>query len=405
MLSLRRLLFPALVIAALVAVPAAGYGQVRHVEGKTGPGSFYEMDVPAVWNGTLVLYAHGIVQADQPLLAPRDQAGYAGFRGALLAYGYAVAASSFSSNGWAVADAVQRTHQLGKLFVSKFGQPTQILLAGHSMGGLAILELAEKYPGQYAGALPMCAPLGGGIAEIRYAGDARLIFDSYFPGLLPGTPFDVPAGTEYIPRPAPAVPGSPLYEEVFEALITNPQKVMQWTQAAGLPFQPGNVPQMFESALYFLGFQLRYTNDLIERVNGKIPYDNWTTEYAVEIADPDTNAGLSAQLNAEVERYLGDPAAFNYYERNYEPTGDIRFPVVTLHNTYDPGVPSWHEQLYAKKVADAGNSAWLTRLSAAGFGHCNFTATDTLTAFNALVTQVNAVAAGGKLEVGSRQQQ
>jgi len=394
MLSLRRLLVPALVTVALISVPATGFAQVRHLEGKTGPGSFYQMDVPTPWNGTLVLYAHGIVQSDRPVVPPTIQDRYNELREALLAGGYAVAASSFSSNGWALADAVQRTHQLGKLFASKFGQPTETILVGSSLGGLAVVKLAEKYPSQYSGALAMCAPLGGGIPEIRYAGDARVTFDYYFPGLLPGTPFEVPPGTEFIPPSSnPPHPGSTLFWDVYRALMGNQANLLQWVQAAGLPFDPGNPAEMFQSGLYFVGFQLRYTNDLIERVNGKIPYDNSTAQYVVApTGNPDTNTYLSGLLNAGVERYLADPAAVNYYERNYEPTGDIRIPVVTLHTARDPGVPAWHEGLYAQKVADAGNSAWLTQLPLVdAWGHCEFKSADLIGAFNTLLEQVAVV--------------
>ena len=304
MVFTRRLLVPLLVIAALAAVPASGLAQgARHLEGKTGPGSFYVIDVPAAWNGNLVLYAHGIVQAEQPVAPPSDQDGYDYLRSGLLAQGYAVAASSFSSNGWALADAVQRTHQLGKLFVSKFGQPRQTILVGSSLGGLAVVKLAETYPTQYAGALAACAPLGGGVPEIQYAGDGRVIFDYYFPGLLPGTTFEVPEGTRFDP-PTATTPPSPLFYQVYTTLLANPEKLFQWVQAAGLPYQAGNNTEMFQTALYFLGFQLRYTNDFIERVNGKIPYDNLTKEYVVNATpSPAINAYLSAQLNAGVQRY------------------------------------------------------------------------------------------------------
>jgi len=398
MLSLRRLLVPALIMVALISVPAAGFAQVRHVEGKTGPGSFYEMDVPTPWNGTLVLYAHGIVEADKPVATPTDQDSYHLLRAALLGEGYAVAASSFSSNGWALANAVQRTHQLGKLFVSKFGQPSQTILVGSSLGGLAVIKLAEKYPGQYSGALAMCAPLGGGIREIRYAGDARVTLDYYFPTLLPGTPFEVPPGTEFIQPavpPDPSYPGSPLFWKVYFALMGNKANLLQWVQAAGIPYDPANPTEMFQSALYFIGFQLRYTNDLIERVNGQIPYDNATTEYVVApMADEKTNAYLSGVLNLGVQRFLAAPAAVNYYERNYEPPGDIRIPVVTMHTERDPGVPAWHEGLYAEKVAEAGNSAWLTQLPLVdAWGHCKFQPADLTDAFNVLVLKVNEAAA------------
>ncbi len=240
----------------------------------------------------------------------------------------------------------------------------------------------------------MCAPLGGGIPEIRYAGDARVTFDYYFPGVLPGTPFEVPPGTEFIPPSSdPPYPGSQLFWEVYNAMMANPGKLLQWVQAAGLPFDPENPAEMFQSGLYFVGFQLRYTNDLIERVNGKIPYDNSTAQYLVApTGNPGTNAYLSGLLNAGVERYLADPAAVNYYERNYEPTGDIRIPVVTMHTERDPGVPAWHEGLYAQKVAEAGNSAWLTQLPLVdAWGHCEFQPADLIGAFNTLLEQVAVV--------------
>ena len=264
-------------------------------------------------------------------------------------------------------------------------------MAGASLGGLTVVKLAEKYPSQYAGALAMCGPLGGGVEEIRYAADARVTLNYYFPGLLPGTTFEVPEGTEFYP-PTATTPGSPLFYQVYAALMANPGKLVQWVQAAGLPFEPGNTTEMFQTALYVIGFQLRYTNDLIERVNGKTPYENWTTQYVVApTPDPQTNAYLSAQLNAGVERYLGDPAAFNYYERNYEPTGDIRFPVVTLHTTRDGGVPIWHEGIYADKVAAAGSSAWLTQIPVNAWGHCAFQPSDITGAFNTLLAQMAAV--------------
>ena len=393
MFSLRRLIVPVVVVVVLASAPAAGFGQVvKHEEGSIGPGSFYEMDVPVTpvpWNGILVLYAHGIVQADQPVVTPSRLDGYDGLRSGLLASGFAVAASSFSTNGWAVADAVRRTHQLGQLFVSKFGQPTRVLLMGHSLGGLVIVKLAETYPGQYDGALALCAPLGGGIAEIRYAGDARVTLDAFFRDLLPGTPFYVPPGTQFYT-------GSELYNRALGTLATHPEQLRQWVLTAGIPFNPGSSPLqaftgMLSSAMYFVGFQLRYTNDFIERVNGKIPYDNVATTYVVP-GDEDT----SEQLNVEVRRYFADQAALNYYDRNYEPTGDIRFPVVTLHSTWDPGVPLWHEDLYARKVAEAGNSGLLTQLTEDVWGHCTMTPQRTFEAFGILVGQVLQPAGGRK---------
>jgi len=354
-----------------------------HFAGPIGPGSSYEIDLPAAWNGDLVLYAHGIVQADQPVAPPTSQDGYNLLRAALLNGGYAVAASSFSSNGWSLDDAVQRTHQLSAIFKSKAGHPRRIFLLGHSMGALAIVKLAETYPGQYDGALPMCGPLGGALAELQYAGDARVTFDFYFPGVLPGTPFDVPAGTQYLSPFDPGGP-SPLFLSVLSAINSNPSNTLQWATAAQLPF--ANASELGNSALYVVGFVLRYTNDFIERVHGKIPYDNRATQYQVNVTpSPAINMFLSGLLNAGVQRFDADQAALNYYARNYTPTGRIGIPVVTLHTTRDPAIPFAHEALFAAAVADAGESALLVQRPIDRWGHCAFTPAEILSGFSDLV--------------------
>jgi pimeloyl-ACP methyl ester carboxylesterase len=379
MVPIRRL--AVLVLAVVwVALPAPAVAQA-HFEGAIGPGSLYEIDVPPTWNGSLVLFAHAIVQADQPLAPPSGQEGFNGIRAALLAGGYAVAASSYSSNGWALADAVQRTHQLNGIFVSKVGRPAYTYLAGASLGALVVVKLAERFPGQYDGVLAMCGPLGGALTELQYVGDARVTFDYYFPGLLPGSPFSVPPGTVFDPAQGT------LFGIVAATLAANPAKVLQWASAAHLPYADAN--ELAQSALYVIGFDLSYTNDLIERVNGKIPYDNRTTVYQVNVGpDPLVNAILSAQLNQGVARYDADRAALNYYDRNYTPDGAIAVPVLTLHTLRDPAIPFAHEALYAAAVAAQGRSTLLVQRPVNRWGHCAFTPAEVQTAFADLVTWV-----------------
>lgn len=379
----RRLLVPfSLAFTFALALPAPAQ---THFSGSIGPGSFYEIDVPAAWNGDLVLYAHGIVQAERPVVPPTTQDGYDQMRAALLSAGYAVAASSFSSNGWSLDDAVRRTHQLSGIFRSKAGQARRTFLVGHSMGALAIVKMVETWPGQYDGALPICGPLGGTLAELQYAGDARVTFDFYFPGLLPGTPFDVLPGTEYL---SPFDPGGPsaLFLQVYGALTANPAATFQWATAARLPFV--NDTELGNAALYVVGFALRYTNDFIERVNGKTPYDNMATQYEVNVADPATNAYLSALLNAGVQRFSADRAALNYYDRNYAPTGRIGVPVLTVHTTRDPGIPFSHEELFAATVGAEGRSDLLVQRPIDRWGHCAITPGEIQAAFADLVEWV-----------------
>ena len=380
---LRAALFAAVLVSLTVTASAQ-----THYEGALGPGSLYEIDVPASWNGDLVLYAHGIVEASLPVSRPTMQDGYGILRSHLLADGYAVAASSFSTNGWSLADAVIRTHQLGKIAAARAGQPRRTFLVGHSMGALAIVKLAEKYPRAYDGVLAMCGALGGARAELQYAGDARVSFDYFFPNVLPGGPFEVPPGTQYL-SPFDAGGPNPLFLQVYAALSANPAATFQWATAAKLPFITQT--ELANSALYVVGFLVRYAADFIERVNGKMPYDNQQVVYQVNVTpDPATNAYLSGLLNSGVERFEADRSALQYYQRNYTPTGEIDIPVLTLHTTRDPAIPYSQEVLFAETVAAAGRAAQLVQRPIDRWGHCAFTPSEVDSAFTDLVGWVNS---------------
>lgn len=369
---------------ALALAPATSHAQT-HFEGEIGPGSSYEIDVPAAWNGSLVLYVHGLVQADLPVMPPSLQPQYDVVRATLLSTGFALAASSFSSNGWALDDAVRRTHQLSGIFKSKVGAPRRTFLMGTSMGALVAIKLAETQASHYDGALALCGPVGGALAELQYIGDGRVLFDAYFGGVLPGTPFAVPPGTTFL---SPLDPGGPslLFLQVVAALAADLDSLIRWANAARLPY---NGKELVDSALAFIGFSLRYTNDFIERVNGKLPYDNSTATYVVSVSnDPILNAFLTGKLNVDVERFESDPAAVNYYERNYTPSGRIGIPVVTLHNTRDPAIPFGHELLFAAAVAGAGRTNLLAQQPIDRWGHCAFTTAEVQTAFGDLVQWV-----------------
>lgn len=383
--------FAATLAAILLALsPATAHAQT-HFQGEIGPGTTYEIDVPQHWNGSLVLYAHGLIDPALPLAPPSGLSEFTLVRNALLASGFAVAASSYSSNGWALADAVRRTHQLSGIFASKVGAPRRTYVMGASMGALVAVKLAETHANQYDGALAMCGPIGGALAQVQYVADARVIFDYYFPGVLPGTPFYVPPGTSFLSPLEPGGP-SPLFLQVVGAMAANPSATLRWASAANIPF--ANMSELADSALFLISASLRSTNDLIERVNGKIPYDNRHTEYVVDATqDPVIDGISSKRLNDAVDgvaRFDGDRAAFNYYQRNYTPSGDIGIPVVTLSTTRDPWIPAFHESLFASAVAAAGHSDLLLQLPIDRWGHCSFTVPEAQVAFAKLVQWVES---------------
>jgi len=305
-----------------------------------------------------------------PVALPSAQDNFTVVRDALLARGYAVASSSFSGNGFILKDAVQRTHQLTGLFTARFSQPRRVVLAGHSLGSMAALQLAETHPGQYDGALVMCGFAAGTTQEIEYMATARLVYDYLFPGVIPGSVFSIPADLDYRP-------GTALFTAVQGSLVAGfapPFKTLQFAAAAGLP---GNNPtELVTSALSVLGFNLRYTRDVLQHTNGHIPFDNQHEVYS------------NPALNAGIQRWVGDADALNYIAKYYTPTGKLTVPVQTLHSDRDPVVPAWHENAYAQLVVDEGASDLLEQTTISAYGHCAFTPQQVLTAFDQLIARL-----------------
>jgi pimeloyl-ACP methyl ester carboxylesterase len=356
------------VVAILFAVclSAAPIAATQFMTGSTGPGSEYALAVPDTWNGELIVYGHGIVDPSAAVALPTTQDGFAAMRDAMLARGYAVAYSSYSENGYALKDAALRLHQLSGLFAAQFGQPTRTYLVGHSLGATAVQTLAERFPGQYDGTLAMCGLLGGAIPEVQYLGHVRALFDAYFPGVLPGDLLNVPTASWR--------PGDPLFMPVLGALqqgfVTPGTPTLAFAIAARLPFT--SAPELVAAAMNALGFNIRFTNDLLEHTHGHSFFDNMTTTYP-------------SSVDALVRRYAAAPDAVNYLQHYYTPTGTISSPMVTLHTTRDPVVPLFHESIYGS-LAPAD---WLVQRTVDRFGHCAFNQQEVLTAFDDLVRWVN----------------
>ena len=370
----RTSIVPALMAFAVLleGLPAAQSPSFTTIAGEIGPGALYEIVVPTgPWNGELVVFAQGIGQPSDPI----DLPSVGTLRQTFTSQGFALVYTSRSVNGYgAVKDGMQRTHQLRGVFAETIGQPTRVYLMGRSLGGLIAVMLAERFPGQYDGVLSGCGLLGGGGEELKYVGDARLLFDYFFPGVIHGTPFDVPPYIHF-------APGDPTYESVrnalLQGLVSPGQPTLQFARAANL--QAANDSEIVAAGLQTVGFTLIQANDLIDVTHGHMPYDNSQTWYS---GSEDDDA-----LNAGVARYVSDPSASNYMDHYDTPTGTLRIPVLTLHKARDPLVPILHEAMYAAAVQSAGASEYLLQRTVDGFGHCGFPAAETA-AFSALVQWV-----------------
>ena len=332
--------------------------------GSVGPGSLYALYKPDGWEGRLVVYAHGYVAPEAPVALPEIDP----LRDALLAQKIAVAYSSYSENGYALKDGAQRTKQVRELFAERFGEPTHAYIVGHSLGGAVSIMLAEKHPSLWSGALPMCGVVGGSRLEFDYLWNVRILFDWFFPGVLPGDAMNVPADLDWEGEALPAI---------VTAISTRPDLLVGLAQVEQSGLRDMPLENLGAALVQALWFQLHGTNDVLGRTNGRSPFDNTATWYSGSADD--------AALNAGVQRIAGSRGAVKWAERYYEPTGRLQVPTIMLHTTRDPVVPIAHEAAYAAVAAANGGDAMLVQRTVDAFGHCAFTPESQFAALNDLI--------------------
>src|SRR5579863_6917860 len=129
------LLYSSVTIPNALAAPAAG------TYTGTIDGAAYKIEIPASWNGTLVLYSHGYVAPGSP--NPAQDVGDPVTGAWLLAHGYALAGSSYSTTGWALQQAFHDQIALLDYFDQTFGQPSRTIAWGHSLGGIITAGLVQ----------------------------------------------------------------------------------------------------------------------------------------------------------------------------------------------------------------------------------------------------------------------
>ncbi len=175
----RRPVAPvSLAFALLVATPTAmavaepgTTGIIRSETGALADGATWRATVPPNWNGTLLLWSHGYARTK-----PVAEDAPAAAREALLAAGYALAGSSYSEGGWALATAVPDQEATIAAFTERFSRPKRTIAWGYSMGALVTVALAERPRRLIDGALPMCGSIGGAVGMMNMALDGAYAF-------------------------------------------------------------------------------------------------------------------------------------------------------------------------------------------------------------------------------------
>ena len=353
-----------------------------------GSGALYLICVPPGFNpatGSLVVYAHGSVPPQLPLALPDDEVGGASVSQIVTSIlGLAFATTSYRQNGLVVVDATRDLQRLVAKFRQLYGPiGGKTIAVGASEGGLIATLATERHPQLFDGTLAACAPIGDFQRQINYFNDFRLAFDFYFApilaqsGIFLGSPIDIPDGV-IAAFGTPSQPGS-LALAIAQAVLTHPQATNALLAAADIPLQLGvsDPNEVVEFILRLLAYNILFTNDAQEVLGGQ-PYDN--------VAPADDDRVIDG---LDVPSFAADQPALSHLRAKYETSGRLTSPLVTLFNTSDPIVPSWHEQVYRAKVIEAGATAFLVaQIGSSQFGHCEFTLQQVLGAFGALAQAV-----------------
>jgi hypothetical protein len=411
-----RLLRLVVLLAVVAATALVGLGSSRSARaadvttltGTLPDGATWLAEVPAQWNGTLLLYSHGYRQPGSG--NPASDAGDPVTGGALLSRGFALAGSSYAHTGWAVQEGL--ADQLATLDAvsARIGAPRQTVAWGHSLGGMITAGLVQLAPRRFAGALPMCGVLGGSVGTWNIGLDGIFAFKTL---LAPGSALPL----VHITDPLGSLQAG---LQVLAAAQATPQGRARLALVAALgdlpgwadPTQPEPAPDDVATRqanqfgiLQQIGLPFAWVGRAeVEARAGGNPSWNTGVDYARQLrrsadrrevqalyaaAGLDLRSDLAAL--AREPRIAADPAAVDYLTRNVTFDGDLGgVPTLTIHTTDDTLVGVQNEQAYAAVVRRAGDARLLRQAFVHRAGHCSFTPAETIAALQALLDRVAA---------------
>jgi hypothetical protein len=352
------------------AIPGTDTTRYWGVHGAAG----YRAEVPANWNGSLVLWAHGFRGSGLELTVDNHP-----LRAYLVANGYAWAASSYSRNGYDVKTGVQDTHDLTTFFNGIAGRPERTYITGASMGGHVTAAAIEQYPRAYDGAMPICGVVGD-YELFDYFLDYMLAAQT-----LAGLDAQFPAPANWSTEIVPQITSTLAAAWPF-GLTVDGEHLKALTE-----LRSGGDRPLFDAAWaawasFLLG--LPATGDGTVPGSPGVVVDNTDAVYQFD-GDPSLSPA-EQELNESIPRIAQDPQGRVARGLDNAPVvdGRIPVPVLTLHDLGDLFVPFLMEQVYAQRVADNGRSDLLVQRAIRGVGHCDFTAAELVEGFQDLVTWV-----------------
>lgn len=357
-------------------------------DGVQNSGALYRICLPALddWNGDLVLWCHGYTRFDLPLALDDTQIAGISISELITSLGYAFATTSYSRNGLAFVEGVADIEDLTQIFINDVALPENIFVIGGSEGGYITTKSVEEFPDLYAGGFGVCGPIGSFPFQVNFFGDFRIIFDVFFPGLLPGDGVEIPE--EYMTN------WEDTYQTIIRPLIFEPVnvlKLLQLVKVTSIPYDTADFWATVEKSIHdALWYNVYATNDATAQLGGQ-PFDNSTHYY--------TGSMYDALLNFVAQRFTADPAAVAEMASAYTTSGVLEIPLVNMHTTGDQQIPFFHQALYRWKVMAQQSTANHIRIPIDRYGHCNFTVTEILIGFGLMVNMATGDVLDGVAEI------
>ena len=382
------------------AAAGAASAASTHYTGTLADAATWVADVPASWNGTIILYSHGF----GPLTA--QDAPDATTQSDLLSLGYALVGSSYSGpSWWALASAVRDQFASLAAVEKLTGRPRRTIAWGESMGGLVSGEETQDARGRIDGTLTTCGLVAGALSLNNYQLDGEYALNEL---LAPGQQIQLvrytTAGQASAAAAALATVAGDAQSSaqgrarvaLAAALLNEPT----WFSGAAPP-APGDYAaqeqqQDAELSNFVLPFivSARYQIELAAGGNSSFTKG---VDYARELRRssflPEVRALYrTAGLNLDADlttltrnaSITADPGAIATLARTSMVSGRLSVPELDIHTIDDQLVPVEQENWYRQRVTWAGSSPLFRQAFVDTTGHCNFQPAGYVAALRAL---------------------
>jgi pimeloyl-ACP methyl ester carboxylesterase len=331
--------------------------------------------VPPRPNGTALVYCPGYGAGAAPPLAP------AGLPvSALTERGYLLAAVP-GAPGWSVTEGIHATLSTVEA-LRRRRDVERCIVWGQSMGGLVAVAVAEAPDAGVDGVISLCGSVAGPVAMLNQALDAAwavAVLGRWEKVDLIGEEPDAQRAAR-----ARALLRQTQETELGRARIALACAVGQlptWSQP-GTPRPTTPAARQRQQAAIFEWAVFAPRNDMRARAGGTFSW-NTGVDYAAQLARSgygdlveslysSCRGDLLADLDrlADAPRIAADPQAVARMHAMITPTGRLRVPALTVHQTGDAAPVVTQAVAHRDVVAAAGRSALLAQRFVDRPGHC-----------------------------------